>query len=307
MELSKRALADLTSLEELLYNDLQEHFHADKKRRILCQGAPGCDRTPIYGLKSKAPSHCCDHRTVDMVNVVHRLCKHPSMCFTQASFGYERNKPLYCKAHKLPDTLNVVSKRCDEAFCLMIPSFGYERGVALRCSMHKKPDMWNVSASTCKFLGCKTFATYGYDGKKSVRCSTHRLPDMRPTKVLASFEAYSTKPDVAKKQGGPVCRVCGIRAFYGNCETKRAFCKTHMSPDQHWRIAICDKGGCDKVATFSFEKFFLCAEHSTPFSAPVHTTTKASSCSLDGSDSSGSGSGSLPVNSLEEQVMQALL
>lgn len=336
MQQSKRALEDLRSLEELLYNDLQSSMSLPpnkRTRRLVCQGALGCDRSPIYGTKYREPTHCTEHKDEEtMVNVVSRMCQHPSLCFTQASFGYARGKPLMCKTHKLGDMKNVISRRCEHDFCLMIPSFGYERGNALRCGLHRLPGMWNVSASTCQFPECKTFATYGYSDKKSIRCATHRLPDMMPTKLLKSIqdlnESYKKQVPVAipvltgsvpaavaavaaaavpvpasppqPKQG--FCQVCGIRAFYGNCEIRRAFCKQHMDVNEHWRISYCDFGDCSQVATHTAtletSNLFVCDMHANPFSqrfAPlkVEKTHDEQFVSLD-------------VNPLEQQLQQAL-
>lgn len=277
---SKRALEDLQSLEDLLYEDMQESFGLKRQRRFVCQGALGCSRTPIYGVKSREPTHCTDHKDDEtMVNVVHRLCRHSSLCFTQASFGYEPRKPLYCRTHKLPDMQNVVSRRCEQDYCLMVPSFGFERGNALRCGTHRLPGMWNVSASTCKYLNCRTFATYGYLDKKAVRCATHRLPDMIPTKQQKRGAASMADPSmILKDEVSPgMCRVCGIRAYYGNCETKRAFCKSHMDPSVHWRVVFCDRGKCTQVATHvatpEAKHLFVCDSHVGGFSqrfAPPH-------------------------------------
>ena len=329
MERSKRALEDLTCLEELLFNDMQSDFVAKrvKMHRFTCQGAVGCGRTPIYGTVSRQPTHCTEHRdVVTMVNVMSRLCQHPSMCFTQASFGYEKGKPLRCKSHMESGMLNVISKRCEEDFCLMIPCFGFERGLALRCAAHKLQGMWNVTASTCNFLGCTTFATYGYMSKKSIRCSTHRLPDMYPTKLLNSLnEMNQLHMKQMAQYASPVegerighCRVCGIRAFYGNSETHRAFCKQHMQPLKHWRISDCDRAGCDKVATHAksngtlglhstptpSNSTFYCEEHSTPFSVCFAPVTGLGSGST--SDVLEAEVVHLDVNPLEQQVMQAL-
>jgi hypothetical protein len=318
MKRSKQALEDLQSLEDLLYNDLQAGFLVKRPRRLWCQGALGCDRTPIYGTKYRQPTHCTEHRDeTTMVNVVSRMCQHPSLCFTQASFGYERGKPLTCKTHKLGDMKNVISRRCEHDFCLMIPSFGYERGNALRCGTHRLPGMWNVSASTCQYPECKTFATYGYSNKKSIRCATHRLSDMMPTKLLKSIEdlhaSYKRQvpipiPTILVPTTAPptprqgFCQVCGIRAFYGNCEIRRAFCKQHMNVKKHWRISFCDYGDCNNVATHTAtpdtSKLFLCDMHANPFSqrfAPVEGEKKCDE-QFD----------NLDVNPLEQQLQEAL-
>jgi hypothetical protein len=305
MQRSKRALEELTTLEELLYEDLTAVVK--RKRRVICQGAKGCDRVPIYGTQLRQPTHCTEHKDdLTMVNVVHRLCQHPSLCFTQASFGYERGKPLVCKTHKMSDMLNVVSRRCEEEYCLMIPSFGFERGMALRCGTHRLQGMWNVSASTCKFEGCKTFATYGYTSKKSIRCSTHRLPDMHPTKLLNSLASingaqaaeHNKPPKTVVPALGlpPVCRVCGIRAFYGNSEVHRAFCKQHMNPQIHWRVSYCDQKDCTRVATSVKNTMFYCETHANPFCvrfAPLLCDMPTLPEPLD-------------ANPLEQQVLQAL-
>ena len=279
MERSKRALEDLTCLEELLFNDMQSDFVAKrvKMHRFTCQGAVGCPRTPIYGTVSRQPTHCTEHRdVVTMVNVMSRLCQHPSMCFTQASFGYEQGKPL-------------------------------------RCTSHMESGMLNV-------------ATYGYMSKKSIRCSTHRLPDMYPTKLLNSLnEMNQLHMKQMAQYASPVegerighCRVCGIRAFYGNSETHRAFCKQHMQPLKHWRISDCDRAGCDKVATHAksngtlglhstttpSNSTFYCEEHSTPFSVCFAPVTGLGSGST--SDVLEAEVVHLDVNPLEQQVMQAL-
>jgi hypothetical protein len=320
MQKSKRALEELQCFEELLYTDLQATMKPKRRRNVVCQGAIGCDRIPMYGTKSRQPTHCTDHKDVfTMVNVISRLCQHSSLCFTQASFGYNRGKPMYCKTHKQADMINVISKRCEHEFCFTVPSFGFERGNALRCGTHRLSGMWNVSASTCQYLDCKLFATYGYSNKKSLRCSAHRLPDMMTLKLIKSIqtlhESYQNPelavPIVLPPADQPtqgLCQVCGIRALFGDCETNRAFCKQHMNPEIHWRISFCDHWGCNEVATdiatSQASKLFVCGLHSSPFSkrfvpgnsmAPVVPKVAVFEPSP-----------KLDASSLEEQLLQAL-
>lgn len=301
---TKRVMEDLWSLEDLLYEELQQKMYPKRQRR-QCHGAPGCTKSPIYGVQRRQPTHCIEHKELSMVNVVSRHCQHPSLCFTQASFGHPNEKPMFCKTHKEDGMINVISRRCEHISCLMLPSFGFERGHALRCSVHKLPGMWNVSASTCKYPGCTVFASYGYTGKKSLRCTTHRLPDMLHTKLINNVEALSKQYKAAAerelsiqqppKPQWDICLFCTTRASYGNYDTKRKFCKAHMNPKLHWRITFCDKGGCDKVAepNQSWEGLNLCSDHlfdAVP-AAQVVTTQGAL----------------FEVNSLEAQVQQALL
>ncbi|CBN76808.1 hypothetical protein Esi_0000_0656 [Ectocarpus siliculosus] len=49
----------------------------------------GCHRRPIYAFKGDTKALCCPiHRSAEMVNVRHPLCRHES-CFRQPSFGME--------------------------------------------------------------------------------------------------------------------------------------------------------------------------------------------------------------------------
>lgn len=306
---TKRVMEDLWSLEDLLYEDLQQKMYPKRQRRC-CQGAEGCTKSPIYGIERRQPTHCIEHKELSMVNVVSRNCQHPSLCFTQASFGHPNEKPLFCKTHKEDGMINVISRRCEHISCLMMPSFGFDRGHALRCSAHKLPGMWNVSASTCKYPGCTVFASYGYTGKKSLRCTTHRLPDMLHTKLINNLEALSKQykaaaerelsiqqPAAKHQPKYDICVYCTTRASYGNYATKRQFCKAHMNPKLHWKVTFCDKGGCENVAEpgQSWEGLNLCLDH---LSNVVHIPTAVAV----------NGHGILvEANPLEVEMQQALL
>jgi hypothetical protein len=273
MQTTKRSLEELWAID---FDDLHNfEEQVSKRHRKLCQGAIGCSKVPIYGINSRKPTHCLLHKDGTMINVLSRRCQHPSGCNTQASFGYSGDRPVYCKTHKLGDMVNVVSKRCAQEGCLMIPSFGFDRGMALRCGSHRLAGMWNVSASTCKVKDCKTFATYGYMSHKVLRCSTHRLPDMMTTKELkrlaelAQNVAHASPPP--KRVAftflpHPRCNHCPTRAFYGNCETGRQFCRAHMNPKVHWRVSFCENPSCKQVATRAQHGYYVCEAHAEPFS-----------------------------------------
>ena len=269
----KRTFLELRTFEDILYEELLNGLFT-KYSRKSCHGGLGCSNNPVYGYEKHNPTHCEEHRPELMNNMLDTQCQH-SQCNTEACFGLVGEKAMFCKTHKTSGMINVVSvsKRCEFQNCLTIPRFGCKRGVSTHCTAHKLPGMWNTTIKTCQESKCKNVASFGYTSTKPLRCAAHKSRDM----VNKKSALRSPKLPVTH----PLCMFCDVRAFYGDCEIRRRFCKEHMDPEKHWKLSFCKQLGCNEVATFSCTNIdqVFCETHASTdhirFAPPVPFTPTA--------------------------------
>ena len=117
-------------------------------------------------------------------------------------------------------------------------------------------------------------------------------------------EVASEVPKVGKTKNmstRSVCLHCNTWAYYGNCETKRRFCRAHMDPELHWRISFCDKAKCENVATSVYQGVQMCSLHAYSFNSNVTSSELSNLSCLHSNEFV-----TLDANPLEKLVENAL-
>jgi hypothetical protein len=239
-----------------------------------CCVQPGCQTQPTYGLtKGKKATHCFEHKTEDMLDVVNPLCL---LCGTRASFGLIWKTPTHCKTHKTEDMKNVVSNKCE--LCDIQAIYGIIKGNPIRCKDHKTDDMQDVLNPMCVI--CGTRASFGMHGERPSRCKHHKTDEMTNV-VSIRCEMCDTQPTFGYKKYkplrckdhktddmldvvNPLCLVCGTRASFGLVWNKPTHCKEHKTQEMKNVInLLCES--CDSQPSFGhiWKKPTHCKEHKT--------------------------------------------
>jgi hypothetical protein len=163
-------------------------------------------------------------------------------CLKTPIYGYVEKYPTHCYSHRIPGMYNVIGKHCQhEETCFTSASFGHPGGKPMYCKKHKQKDMINLVIKHCAV--CDKKAGYGNSKFLPTHCLAHKADDMVPKKEVEEHEK------VAPIKSNH-CANCMVKAYFGNCDTGRKFCKNHMNPETDWRITFCQHEKCREVATF---------------------------------------------------------
>lgn len=173
--------------------------------------ARGCRRVMVYGYTKGHPTHCNEHRSPDMWNVVRKLCVSPG-CRTTPTFGLGSGGPTHCSAHRTPEMSDRKHRLCGVDGCTVIATYGVPSGKAVRCLAHSTPDMQDVRTKFCEHPGCRVHPNYGI--RHRTHCVTHRTEGMRLVESV--------------KCNTPGCTKI---ARYGVVGCPAKFCKLHKEHD----------------------------------------------------------------------------
>ncbi len=209
----------------------------------------GCNKQSTYGLEWKKATHCKEHASDNMMDVVNKRCLF-SGCNKQSSYGLEWGKATHCKEHASDNMMDVVSKRCLFSGCNSRPTYGLEWKKATHCKEHASEDMMDVVSKRCLFNGCNKSSTYGLEWGKATHCKEHASDDMMDVKnKRCVFPLCVTS---ANPKYSSYCARC---YFYLNPDDPRIRnykTKEHafMIPlSEHYPEMVLDKviqGGCSK-------------------------------------------------------------
>lgn len=187
--------------------------HRDKNTMILVHNKRCivCGICANFGLEGGKPTHCSEHKTIDMVSLTTKICIIEN-CTERANYNEKGKTPEYCKQHK--STNMVISRKqiCKYVGCEQSPSYnllGNKR--PLYCQDHIQPGMVNIHSKKCSYANCTKQPTYGFEAKKALRCKEHIENGM--------FDVYHKKCETDK---------CTFRATCGYINNITKFCKKHM-------------------------------------------------------------------------------
>jgi hypothetical protein len=156
-----------------------------------------CDKQAIFGLINKKPTHCKNHKTDDMTDVVSKKCLHEG-CSTRPFFNIEGSEiGLYCSDHKKESMVDVINKRCKHTNCETIASFG-KKGCKTTeyCKTHALPGMIDVRSKACIETGCTTQASYGIPGTSKTHCASHKTESMIYLNRIRCIESGCNNPAI---------------------------------------------------------------------------------------------------------------
>ena len=184
-----------------------------------------------------------------------RLTCQLGSCFKTPFYGYVEKRPTHCYVHREEGMYNVLGKHCQsDDLCLVTASFGVPGGKPQFCKAHKEQGMVNLVVRRCAC--CTKFASHGFLKVKPTHCNEHKDEGM-----VAKWAAKYEKLDM--QSPNEHCAQCPVKAFFGNCETGRKYCKAHMNPETDWRVTFCHRGKCKAVATHIQQETLeiLCVKH----------------------------------------------
>lgn len=153
---------------------------------------PLCHTQPTYGVKKGQATHCIQHKSDDMYNVIHTCAAED--CTKQPSYGLEKNKAIFCNQHKYATMYNVLHV-CSVDNCYIQPSFGLVKGKSTHCDEHKSEYMYDVRSTLC--FKCSKRATYGYESKL-VSCFNHKSDEMKNI-IYTKTPKYNTNKETRIK------------------------------------------------------------------------------------------------------------
>ncbi len=187
---------------------------------------PNCQKQPIFGLEFKKPTHCKEHASKGMFDVINKRCVHPD-CQSRPSFGLELKRPTHCKEHASKGMLDVMHTRCAHPDCQTRPNFGFELKKPTHCKEHASKGMFDVISKRCVHPDCQKQPAFGLEFKKATHCKEHANENM--------FDVIN------KRCAHPNCQT---RSSFGLELKKPTHCKTHASKDMfdviRKRCATCD-------------------------------------------------------------------
>ena len=123
-------------------------------------------------MPGSKPTHCADHKSEEMEDVVSRKCEY---CSKHPYFGFPGSNPTQCGDHRLEGMEDVVNRKCE--CCAKRPCFGFPGSKATRCGDHRLDEMIDINHSQCEC--CDSRPLFGFPGsEKATRCSNHKLPGM---------------------------------------------------------------------------------------------------------------------------------
>lgn len=142
---------------------------------------PGCKVRPSYNYENLPAQYCVSHKDSSMVAVGrHHRCAHES-CNKQPTFNHFGEKSAkYCKAHMLPNMVDVISKKCEAPGCSLIPHFNYPGHIKRFCSTHRSDGMLYIGGvRECLETGCHVQPSCNFPGQTvPIYCKSHAFPDM---------------------------------------------------------------------------------------------------------------------------------
>lgn len=210
----------------------------------------------IYG--NTIPIKCKDHATVEMVDVVSKMCLTcDELCKQEIILPSERKRPSYkdpatglskyadyCDEHRDKKTMiDVISKRCAFEGCTHQPSFNYADLKPLYCGIigHKKEGMINVHGEKCGEIDpitlekCTRSQIYGLPFGKVFKCSYHKTPEMiRIYKILCDYPLG-----------------CEIEPTFGFPDKKFTRCAAHKENGMITRNPLCATN-CGNHASYGY-------------------------------------------------------
>ena len=229
-----------------------------------------CETLPTFGIKWKKPTHCREHASPDMKNVVSKRCQYKD-CETRPSFGIKWKQPTHCKQHASPNMKDVVSKRCQHEGCESLPSFGIKWKQPTHCKQHASPNMKNVVSKRCQYKDCETRPSFGIKWKQPTHCKQHASPNMKDVvskrcqhegcESLPSFGIKWKQPTHCKQHASPNMKdVVSKRCQHEGCESLPSFgikwkqpthCREHASPDMKDVVSKrCQHEDCESLPSF---------------------------------------------------------
>lgn len=224
----------------------------------------GCDiKYPSFGYIWKQPTHCKDHKYIDMIDVYTKKCVVKG-CNKHKCYGTEWRKPEYCATHGKDKSgyENVISKRCKE--CQIIASYGSKWQKPTHCMSHGIPlGLNNVVSKKCESVGCSTRATYGLN-KSPTHCSTHG-------NELSMSDVTHIKCFILD---------CNLRACFGTEINSPEYCYNHKDDDMEDVVHIkCAFGDCSKRPSYGVE--FGSATHCISHKSEIMVDVVSKRCEFD--------------------------
>ncbi len=207
-----------------------------------------CTKCPVYGIELKKPTHCKEHATDQMIDVINKRCQYTD-CKKRPAFGTQRGKPTHCKEHATDQMIDVVSKRCQFDDCTKHPVYGIELKKPTHCKEHATDDMVDVRSKRCQYMDCTKRPTFGLQWKKPIHCKNH-----------ATDEMFDVKNKRCQYDG------CTKQPAFGTQWCKPTHCKEHATDEM---IDVthkhCQFDGCTKCPVYGIElkKPTHCKEHAT--------------------------------------------
>lgn len=178
---------------------------------------PGCAKRAAYGVQLGKPEMCRDHKSVDMIHLLHQMCAEPG-CTGYAILNYPGEKPKYCVNHHLPNMVNVMRRRCEATGCSKLPIYNFpDLDKGRYCAAHKLEGMisfYSISRK-CAEPSCEKLSSCGY-GHDKVRlyCGKHKKAGM-----------IHLHGQMCIAEG------CATGAMYNfPDQRKRLYCSKHKSP-----------------------------------------------------------------------------
>ena len=181
-----------------------------------------CGKIPIYNLPGETVGICCKVcKTPEMVDVNHKKCpcgKIPSFNIPGETIG------ICCKECRTNEMINVVSKLCP---CGKQPSFNLPgESVGICCAECKTPEMINVMNKLCP---CGKQPRFNLPGESvGICCAECKTPDM--INVMSKLCPCGTRPsfNFPGETVGICCKECRTNEMI-NVMSKRCPCGTRPS------------------------------------------------------------------------------
>jgi hypothetical protein len=101
-------------------------------------------------MGAKIPTHCAEHRELEMIDLKHRRCMVKN-CSIYASYGLSGHQPLRCTTHKVTGDIHNPTKRCQEDDCRELAIFGYT--TPNHCEQHKSDEEVDLVQRNCVKCG----------------------------------------------------------------------------------------------------------------------------------------------------------
>ena len=188
-------------------------------RKISCQSENCKKRANYKYLNDNKPSHCYEHKTLDMIiHKKHKTCEIHT-CEKTAIYNFETLKSRFCREHKVDGMINVHDKKCEFEDCKIVKSYNYKDLPAKYCFTHKLSGMIDVKNTFCEYEDCNRQPSFNYEGTKKTKfCLQHKLDGMI---------------DIKNRTKKCITTLCST--FVANDKYKGycMFCFIHLFPDEH--------------------------------------------------------------------------
>jgi hypothetical protein len=249
-----------------------------------------CETRASFNYKGfKKGLYCKEHKSLNMINVVDKICEFTGGCETRANYNYPGEKKKFCAKHISKGMIDVTKYKCKEKGCDTIPTFGYkEDKKPSYCKDHIKDNMVDIRHTKCFDKNCDVRPIFGYaDNPKILYCATHAAKDMIDIEnrkcVKCNKRAYcpdhrdNNMYDYVKIK--PHCSECiedAYYAYYNNNYPDK--CEKHAT-DKHFNIVEKPCNSCGLI--YLLGKNSLCNNCDVFIKNREHTKEKNIKCYFD--------------------------